>query len=99
MVRVFMICIPYCSFYGGNLIFRGHFNASGAETAFNLTVQGGFVFGYSVFLNGVFLGSNQGTPTISQTTDVWAIPNNTLAVGEANVLTVFQGLYFFNVSG
>ncbi|KIJ54226.1 glycoside hydrolase family 35 protein [Sphaerobolus stellatus SS14] len=77
-------------FYGGNLIFRGHFNASGTETAFNLTVQGGFAFGYSAFLNGVFLGSNQGTPTVSLTTDVWPIPNNTLVVGEDNVLTVFQ---------
>ncbi|KAF8578602.1 glycoside hydrolase family 35 protein [Ramaria rubella] len=77
-------------FFGGNLIFRGHFNASGAETAFNLTVQGGFVFGYSAFLNGVFLGSSQGSPTVSLTTDVWSIPNNTLAIGRDNVLTVFQ---------
>ncbi|KAG9123890.1 hypothetical protein FRC07_013609 [Ceratobasidium sp. 392] len=40
-------------FSGGNLIWRGHFNASGAETAFNLTVQGGFAFGFSAWFNGV----------------------------------------------
>ncbi|THH33329.1 hypothetical protein EUX98_g843 [Antrodiella citrinella] len=49
-------------FYGGNMIWRGHFNASGQETAFNLTVQGGLVFAYSAFLNGVFLGSNPELP-------------------------------------
>lgn len=65
------------------------------ETAFNLTVQGGFAFGYSAFLNGIHLGSNQGTPTISLTTDVWTIPNNTLRIGGDNVLTVFQGMISF----
>lgn len=79
------------SFYGGNLIFRGHFNASGEETAFLLTVQGGFVFGYSAFLNGVFLGSNQGSPTVSLTSDSWTVPNGTLRIGQDNVLTVIQG--------
>ncbi len=72
------------------MIFRGHFNASGSETAVNLTVQGGFAFGYSAFLNGVFLGSNQGTATISLTTDVWPIPNSTVRKGD-NVVTVIQG--------
>jgi len=77
-------------FYGGNLLFRGHFNASGKETAFSLAVQGGFAFGYSAFLNGVFLGSNQGNATVSMTQDTWKIPNNTLRVGQDNVLTVVQ---------
>jgi hypothetical protein len=54
-------------------------------------VQGGFAFGYSAFLNGVFLGSNQGTPSVSLTTDVWTIPDDILMAGEDNVLTVFQG--------
>lgn len=60
------------------------------ETAVKLTVQGGFAFGYSAFLNGVFLGSNQGNSTVSMTTDIWSIPNNTLKAGD-NVLTVIQG--------
>ncbi|KAF7798724.1 hypothetical protein EIP86_009949 [Pleurotus ostreatoroseus] len=74
-------------FYGGNLIFRGHFNASGDETAVNLTVQGGFAFGYSAFLNGVFLGSNQGSATVSVTADVWPFPNGALRAGD----NVFHG--------
>lgn len=79
------------SFYGGNLIFRGHFNASGEETAMNLVIQGGFAFGYSAWLNAVFLGSSQGSPTVSMTTDTWTIPNGTLRVGSDNVLVVLQG--------
>ncbi|KAI0339557.1 glycoside hydrolase family 35 protein [Trametopsis cervina] len=77
-------------FYGGNLIFRGHFIATGAETAINLTVQGGFAFAYSVFLNGAFLGSSEGSPSISMTSDIWTIPSGILAVEVDNVLTVIQ---------
>jgi hypothetical protein len=54
-------------------------------------VIGGFGFGYSAFLNGVFLGSNQGSATVFQTTDVWSVPANTLQIGKDNVLTVIQG--------
>jgi hypothetical protein len=88
-----LILTLFPSFFGGNLIFRGHFNATGKETGFNLTVQGGFDFGYTVFLNGVFLGSNQGNATIGLTTDIWTIPNNTLKVSQDNVLTIIQGAY------
>ncbi|CAL1714365.1 unnamed protein product [Somion occarium] len=77
-------------FYGGNLIFRGHFNATGSETAVNLTVQGGFAFGYSAFLNGVFVGSNQGSSTVSQATDVWTFPQRAVKIGQDNVVVVFQ---------
>ncbi|KAJ6509031.1 glycoside hydrolase family 35 protein [Mycena sanguinolenta] len=77
-------------FYGGHLIFRGRFNASGEETAVNLTVQYGFAGGYSTWLNGVFLGSSQGSATISLSTDSWPIPYGTLRVGQTNVLVVFQ---------
>ncbi|KAH7924781.1 glycoside hydrolase family 35 protein [Leucogyrophana mollusca] len=77
-------------FYGGNLIFRGHFNASGDETAFNITVQGGYAFGYSAFVNGVFLGSSQGNLTVSYTSTLWEIPNDALRVGEDNVLVIIQ---------
>ncbi|KAH7914518.1 glycoside hydrolase family 35 protein [Hygrophoropsis aurantiaca] len=77
-------------FYGGNLIFRGHFNASGEETAINVTVQGGYAFGYSSFINGVFLGSNQGNLTVSYTTDLWEIPSSALRIGQDNVFVVIQ---------
>ncbi|KAF8202416.1 glycoside hydrolase family 35 protein [Pholiota molesta] len=78
-------------FYGGNLIFRGHFNASGLETAIVTTVQSGFAGGYSAWLNGVFLGSSQGTPTISLTTDTWNITSGMLRVRSNNVFVILQG--------
>ncbi|KAJ7695959.1 glycoside hydrolase family 35 protein [Mycena rosella] len=89
-------------FYGGYLIFRGRFNASGDETAVNLTVQYGFAGGYTAWLNGVFLGSSQGNATISLSTNSWAIPSGTLRVNETNVLVVFQdhmGIIETNTNG
>lgn len=80
-------------FYGGNLVYRGHFNATGEESGIALTVQGGFAFGYSAFLNGIFLGSSQGNATTSVTSDTWTIPNDTLRVAHDNVLTVIQGVH------
>ncbi|KAJ3735068.1 glycoside hydrolase family 35 protein [Lentinula guzmanii] len=77
-------------FYGGNLIFRGRFNATGNETAVNLTVQYGFAGGYSAWLNSVFLGSSQGNATVSLSTDVWKFPDGALKTGMENVLVVFQ---------
>ncbi|KAH0584129.1 hypothetical protein H2248_009695 [Termitomyces sp. 'cryptogamus'] len=77
-------------FYGGNLIFRGHFNASGLETAIVTTVQYGFAGGYSAWLNGIFLGSSQGDATVSSTTNRWLIPENTLQVGRDNVFVILQ---------
>lgn len=75
------------------MIWRGHFNASGDETAFSLTVQGGYGFGFSAWFNGVFLGSSQGNATISQTSVTWPIPNGTLATGKDNVLVILQGKF------
>lgn len=57
-------------------------------------MQGGLVFGYSAYLNGVFLGSYAGTTSASLSNNVWQIPANTLVVGNDNVLTVLQGVYF-----
>jgi hypothetical protein len=60
-----------------------------------MTIQGGFAFAYSAFLNGGFLGSGVGSPTISLVNDLWDIPRNSLLVGEENVLTVVLGEYIF----
>ncbi|KAJ7069972.1 glycoside hydrolase family 35 protein [Mycena amicta] len=77
-------------FYGNNLIFRGRFTASGGETGVTLTVQYGFAGGYSVWLNGVFLGSAQGAQAVSLSTDTWTFPSGALRVNATNVLVVFQ---------
>ncbi|RDB21488.1 putative beta-galactosidase A [Hypsizygus marmoreus] len=77
-------------FYGGNLIFRGHFTPDGRETAITTTVQYGFAGGYSAWLNGIFLGSSQGNATISLTTDTWPIPVNTLKINDDNVFVILQ---------
>ncbi|KAI5890378.1 glycoside hydrolase family 35 protein [Schizophyllum commune H4-8] len=77
-------------FYGGNLLFRGHFNASGDETDVTLSVMGGFAFGYTAWLNGVYLGSGQGNSTVAESNSTWSIPDNTLKAGEDNVLVVLQ---------
>ncbi|KAJ3561176.1 hypothetical protein NP233_g10355 [Leucocoprinus birnbaumii] len=77
-------------FYGGNLIFRGHFIAKGQETSISTTVQFGFAGGYSAWLNGIFLGSAQGSPSVSLTNDSWKIPTNSLRVGRDNVFVILQ---------
>lgn len=85
-------------FYGGNLIFRGHFTATGKETAITTTVQYGFAGGYSAWLNGAFLGSSQGSPTVSMTTNTWTVPANNLRVGEDNVFVIIQGKLVYQLT-
>lgn len=81
------------SFYGGNLIWRGHFNSTGEEMAIVTTVQSGFAGGYSAWINGIFLGSSQGNPTISSTTDTWNLTSSMLRVGQDNVFVILQGTF------
>ncbi|KAF4539570.1 Glycosyl hydrolase family 35 [Lasiodiplodia theobromae] len=47
-------------FHAGSLIYRGHFVASGIESQFNLTTQGGAAYGHSLWINDTFLGSFAG---------------------------------------
>lgn len=79
----------YSSDYGfhtGYLIYRGHFVGKGGETTFTVETQGGTAFGSSVWLNGTYLGSFQGTSMESSSNATYKIPN--LAKGEQYVLTV-----------
>ncbi|CAE6436343.1 unnamed protein product [Rhizoctonia solani] len=85
--------VLYADEYGyhqGNLLYRGRFG-SGA-TGVKLSVQGGFNFGFSAFLNGAFLGSGQGRPENDPSggTDLVNVTYTfpTGAVGRDNVLTV-----------
>ncbi|KAG8731749.1 hypothetical protein FRC10_001462 [Ceratobasidium sp. 414] len=74
----------------GNLLYRGRFESK--ATGVKLSVQGGFNFGYSAFLNGVFLGSGQGRPENDPSggTDLvnatYTFPAGVL--GSKNVLTI-----------
>lgn len=74
----------YASDYGfntENILFRGHFVASGNETTLNLTTQGGEAYGASVWLNGTFLGSWAGDSTGTESSDlVLTIPPLTSGV-------------------
>jgi len=80
------------SFYGGNLIFRGHFTASGEETSIVTAVQFGFAGGYSAWLNGQFLGSAQGSSSVSLVNNTWTIPNGSLRIEQDNVFVIVQGV-------
>ncbi|KAF8320898.1 glycoside hydrolase family 35 protein [Clavulina sp. PMI_390] len=54
--------VLYADEYGyhqGDLLYRGHFTGKNA-TSLSLSLQGGFNFAYSAYINGNFLGSGQG---------------------------------------
>jgi hypothetical protein len=78
-------------FVTGNVLWRGHFEATGNESALYLAVNGGSAFAASVWLNDVWIGSM--TSWNSSDSDVkngtFAFPAGTLADG-ANVVTVLK---------
>ncbi|KDN41542.1 hypothetical protein RSAG8_07343, partial [Rhizoctonia solani AG-8 WAC10335] len=77
-------------FHTGNLLYRGRFES--AATGVRLSVQGGYNFGFSAFLNGQFLGSGQGRSGsdsaggIDLVNATYTFPAG--LVGKENVLTV-----------
>ncbi|KAL3426019.1 beta-galactosidase, partial [Phlyctema vagabunda] len=79
----------YASDYGYNagvLIYRGHFIASGNETKFYLSTQGGSAFGSSVWLNSTYLGSWPGSDASLANNKTYTLPN--LSAGKKYVLTI-----------
>lgn len=79
----------YSSDYGyhtGNLIYRGHFTATGAESTIYLQTQGGSAFGMTAWLNGTYLGSWRGADRYSNGNNTFTLPN--LKSGSNYVLTV-----------
>ncbi|RYP77162.1 hypothetical protein DL769_003472 [Monosporascus sp. CRB-8-3] len=62
-------------YHSGSIIYRAHFKASGAESTFNLTMQGGLAFGYSTWLDDEFLGSFAGDPHTEKKTLEFGLPN------------------------
>lgn len=79
----------FASDYGyntGNLLYRGHFIATGAEATLSLKTQGGTAYGASVWLNSTFLGSWPGTDRESNHSQTLNLPN--LQRGQPAVITV-----------
>ncbi|KAJ7614408.1 glycoside hydrolase superfamily [Roridomyces roridus] len=89
----------YACEYGfceGPVLWRGHFNSTGHETAVNLSITGGRGFAGSVWLNDVFLGAtygnssnNNGNVIVETTNQTYAFPDGSLARG-GNVITVLH---------
>ena len=90
----------YASDYGfntGNLLFRGHFIATGNESLFYLQTQGGTAYGVSVFLDNTFLGSWPGNSNQSSYNQTLTLPN--LRTGQSAVLTILQDHMGFDEDG
>ncbi|EKM53444.1 glycoside hydrolase family 35 protein [Phanerochaete carnosa HHB-10118-sp] len=87
----YMLYADEYGFHQGNTITRGHFTGRSA-IGVQLSVQGGYNFGYSAWINSKFLGSNQGTNQYSAgggvdlTNDTWLFDPADLNDGD-NVLT------------
>lgn len=79
----------FASDYGfntGNLLYRGHFTATGREATLYLQTQGGTAYGASVWLNSTFLGSWVGIDRVSNYSQTLTLPN--LKPGEPAVFTI-----------
>ncbi|KAI9871392.1 MAG: hypothetical protein M1830_002959 [Pleopsidium flavum] len=70
----------------GNLLYRGHFTATGKESVLYLKTQGGTAYGASVWLNNTFLGSWPGIDRDSNYSQTLTLPK--LISGRPAVLTV-----------
>ncbi len=73
-------------FHHGFVWYRGHFTATGRETGITLTAGEGSHGAFSVWLNGVFIGSNTAGSEAAQQT--FAFPAAALAPGADNVVSV-----------
>ncbi|TFK90360.1 glycoside hydrolase family 35 protein [Polyporus arcularius HHB13444] len=75
-------------FCENTVLWRGHFNGTGAESSVNLTIYGGTSFASSVWINDHFIN------TVSSSADhvnaLFPFPSGSVEVGEDNVITVVQ---------
>jgi hypothetical protein len=83
--------VLYSSDYGfhtGNILWRGHFVATGSESSFSVNVIGGAAFGYSVWINSTFIGSWVGSSPTSQQSETFNFAK--LTQGGNYVVTILQ---------
>ncbi|KAG7440311.1 glycoside hydrolase family 35 protein [Guyanagaster necrorhizus] len=76
------------------VLWRGHFNGTGAEKSVNLSINGGEAFAASVWLNNIFLNTSYGNSTnnkniLEETDDVFIFPEGAVLPGD-NIITVVQ---------
>lgn len=79
----------YASDYGyntGSLIYRGHFNSTGAESSLFIETQGGFAYGHSIWLDGTFIGSWVGIDADENYNATYSLP--ALTGGSSHVFTI-----------
>ncbi|KAJ7179483.1 glycoside hydrolase family 35 protein [Mycena filopes] len=76
-------------FHTGNILWRAHFAATGAEKGFEVAVQGGSAFGFSVWLDATFIGSWVGDAVQASFNGTFPFPT-ALKKGTAHVLTILQ---------
>ncbi|KAF2461720.1 glycoside hydrolase superfamily [Lineolata rhizophorae] len=81
----------YSSDYGfhtGNILWRGHFTASGGEQAFNCEIQGGSAFSVSLFLDNSQLDYFTGIYNVASVNLTGQLPS--VEPGSEHVITVLQ---------
>lgn len=84
-------------YHTGNILWRGHFTASGGESAITLNVYGGSGFGYSVWNKGTFLGSWAGKGGTANHTDTFAF-DSAWPAGDTQVITIVQDHFGYDMS-
>ena len=76
-------------YYVGAKLYRGYFDSSSSPQSVNLTASGGLAFGFSVWLNGVHIGSHPGNASLTTATlHIPFPPSVPLRSSTSNVLTV-----------
>jgi hypothetical protein len=76
-------------YHTGNILWRGHFTATGSETGFTADIWGGSAFAYSIWLDSTFIGSWVGDAPSSSYQGSFNFPSF-LKSGSAHVLTILQ---------
>ncbi|KAI0747487.1 glycoside hydrolase superfamily [Fomes fomentarius] len=77
-------------FCENNIIWRGHFNATGSETAANLSINGGTAFAASVWINDAFIDTIGSIIAQGDANALFPFPNGSVIPAQDNVITVLQ---------
>ncbi|EGO61409.1 hypothetical protein NEUTE1DRAFT_77416 [Neurospora tetrasperma FGSC 2508] len=87
--------VPYLfsdeyGFHTGIRLWRGHFSGESGATGVYLNIQGGTAHSWSAFLNGKFLGSYTGDPTVAASNATLSFANTPIFTNQTNVLLVMH---------